>query len=235
MKKINKILTLFVFVLVMFLPIFAAGCQETGDPYIVIGRPFLTEYYVGEEINLELGTIEYTNKKGKTSVINATDPAIQISNFSTAAVGNYTLTLTYNGCSVDVDYSVSVLYDAVDTKGAYYLGSVASVLAEKYNETNHYTQGHPLYFDPQNCLDHLTFGQGFVMFQFKDVVNSRMCYDYQGIFYYTKTTVSRKNAYRLINGDTTDCTIVVINADQVRLTGKLEGILGLDMIFTVAS
>lgn len=234
MKKISKLIIVLVAV-VMFMPIFSTGCSQSVDPFIVVGVELQEEYFLNEEINLEKGSIEYTNSKGKTSIINLYDSEVEISNFNTSQLGTFTMTITYKGCSVDVEYVVTILHDVVTEKGARYYSEAGSIFALIYNEKNNYTPGHIKYVNPQNCIDMLSFGQGFVMFDVKDLDSMQTVYDAQEVFYYTKSVTNRKNVYSIIEGTTTNATITVISANQVKVEGKIASYDNINYTFTYNS
>ena len=79
--------------------------REVQATNIEIETPFKTNYYTGSALNVENGEIKVTYEDGtnETLVVSAD----MISDFDSSTAGEYKMTLTYAGYSVEIDYIVS--------------------------------------------------------------------------------------------------------------------------------
>lgn len=247
MKVFNKIITIFVLVLMASVPLFATGCAEADTPTtepltptITIHTEFQNEYYVGEAINLTGGKIEYTDASGNKNVVNVSDSDVQISGFSSAQEGDKTLTISYQNCQLEYDYSVYVLHDVVRDKSAFYY-SQYSLFTRIYNEDNGYTSGHPNYANPQQCRDTITFLTLDAMFSFATVGSGNsLTPSYNSVRNFSevhntmsRSIVNKQVVYTITKGTETNATITVINATQVRVQGRIDNYADCDYVFTL--
>lgn len=98
------------FVIILFLLLLVGGgiyiyfnfkdkCKE-----IVLQEEFKTEYFIGENLDVTNGKIKCVTYSGDEKVVDVTTD--MISNFSTKSIGEFKMTLEYEGKRIDVDYKV---------------------------------------------------------------------------------------------------------------------------------
>lgn len=93
-------------VLFLILPCFAlfCACGEQEKKYLEIVGDFQTTYYLDEEPDFSKIKVKYTYEDGRQVDISLKKD--MISNLNTKTVGAKTLTISYLGKSLNVDYSV---------------------------------------------------------------------------------------------------------------------------------
>ena len=112
----NKILTFgLAFVLICSAFLFSA-CVQTSQPHIKV-KGIATEYYVGDSLNLTNAKIEYY--VNQTSIIydEFQVKSNMVTGFSTATVGEFTMTITFNTLSTTLKYTVSEYVEPEDPDG----------------------------------------------------------------------------------------------------------------------
>ena len=80
-----------------------SACQKPEDK-ITIHTPFKTQYYVGEQLDVTGGILNYT-KDGKTTQVAITSN--MVTGFSSANAGTFNIVIYYQGLSVLVAYTVN--------------------------------------------------------------------------------------------------------------------------------
>jgi len=73
-------------------------------PALTVVSPFKTTYYVGESLDLTGGTVKYKNEDGEENTVDVTSGMVE--GFNSETAGNKTLTITYQGVTISVDYVV---------------------------------------------------------------------------------------------------------------------------------
>ena len=79
--------------------------REMKATNIEIKTPFNTEYYTGSPLNIKNGEITATYENGESVDLDVT--AEMISGFDSSEAGEFKLTLTHAGFSIEIDYVVS--------------------------------------------------------------------------------------------------------------------------------
>lgn len=104
-SNITIILSLMLIVVFLFCGIIFTGCsgQEVEESGIKIESQFKTEYYIGEEIDVSGGIIDYT-ENGKTEKVDITTD--MISDFSSQTTGTRPLLITYKNYSITLNYTI---------------------------------------------------------------------------------------------------------------------------------
>ena len=230
----KKIITSLALLLIMLMPIFAVGCKESITPFITIHTDFQNEYFFNEAINLENGKIEYTNASGDKTTIDISNSEVVITNFSTAEEGTRNMLITYQGCEVEYEYTVSILHDVVKSKSAFYYNKGQnSLFARLYNEKNGYQPNNHNYANYQTCYDIITFmDNNYFLLDFAENSDTLFpSYDYNKGFTATRSIENRKVVYTVAKDEYTSFTITVISANEVRLQGKIQSYADLDYTF----
>ena len=81
------------------------GCRIKKEPYIKV-KGIATEYSIGEELNLNNAIIEYYEDKDDDKYIEVVVESNMVTGFSTETAGTFTMTITYNNLSKQVQYTV---------------------------------------------------------------------------------------------------------------------------------
>jgi len=135
MKNKKSFILTFVLLLCFGAMLFT-GCSSQ-DPTLVLESNFKTEYYLGETIDLTNAKVKYTNNKGKEETFEVTID--MISGFETTSVGEFVLTITYEGLEVSVDYVVkkpATLVLVSTFKTTYYVGDDLDLTGGTIKYTN---------------------------------------------------------------------------------------------------
>ena len=102
MKKFIKIGLCFAFTLLLSASLLLTGCKKEAK--IELKEEFKVEYYIGEELDVTGGILNYTNEEGKTIPVAITSD--MVTGFSSTQVGSRQLIITYEGATLLVDYTV---------------------------------------------------------------------------------------------------------------------------------
>lgn len=101
MKKSLKFIVLPIMLLSCALMV--SACQKPEDK-VAIHTPFKTVYYVGDELDVTGGILNYT-KDGTTTQVVITSS--MITGFTSATAGTFNMVIYYDGLSVVVPYTVN--------------------------------------------------------------------------------------------------------------------------------
>ena len=100
----KKILLFCLTILCLVPSLLFVGCGEAPKEKLEIVKPFVTTYYLNEEINLSGSKLRYSYEDKRSVEIDITSE--MISNFTTKSFGTRNLKLTYLDKSIDVKYTV---------------------------------------------------------------------------------------------------------------------------------
>ncbi len=117
MKKITKILLMFVLIISCFAGVVAfAGCKENSKTITNIGlsKEIKTEYKLNEKLDLLDAKLVVTFNDATQSVLIITND--MISGFDTTTAGQKTLTITYQAKEIKVDYVVKEDFNTIMSK-----------------------------------------------------------------------------------------------------------------------
>ncbi len=126
MKLFSKALV--IFMLFSICTIFT-GCTTSDGYQILINKaPAKIEYFIGEELDVTGGIIDYIEEEGKPSkqVVLKND---MVSNFNTSTAGEKTAIVTYAGCTTTFNYTV---------KGILQQGDVYEIVVDVHPDDNSY-------------------------------------------------------------------------------------------------
>ena len=172
MKKITKILLMFVLIISCFAGVVAfAGCKENSKTITNIGlsKEIKTEYKLNEKLDLLDAKLVVTFNDATQSVLIITND--MISGFDTTTTGQKTLTITYQTKEIKVDYVVKEDFNTIMSKTAKNL-----LYAYKF-EAN--MQKYDTWSDQwYNSVEYVKNGRYFKKGRdIYDLVNEK-CYDY---------------------------------------------------------
>lgn len=123
----------------------ACGGNNTPDG-LLIHTEFDTTYYVGQNLDVSGGVLDYT-KNGKTTQITVTDD--MISGFTTESAGTRDMIVTYQGETLVISYTVSDVptKSDVSTSRVYKSNNVKTDGSEGYFYAKFFYIGEDLYFE----------------------------------------------------------------------------------------
>lgn len=114
--------------LVLLSTFLLVGCNEepsTQEPILSLKTSFQTEYEIGEELNILGGQLLYTDENGKETTVDIEESFV--TGFDSSTLGEKTMTVTYLGKSINVDYVINPeyanyneYYQAADDWGTYH-------------------------------------------------------------------------------------------------------------------
>ena len=97
--------------LVLLSTFLLVGCNEepsTQEPILSLKTSFQTEYEIGEELNILGGQLLYTDENGKETTVDIEESFV--TGFDSSTLGEKTMTVTYLGKSINVDYVINPEY-----------------------------------------------------------------------------------------------------------------------------
>lgn len=105
MRVFKKIAIAFALVLAICLPtILLAACDNGAKNKLSLEQAFKTEYYVGEELDVSGGILEYIDENGQATSVELLESMVSV--FSTEKPGNRKLLITYKNGTLTINYTV---------------------------------------------------------------------------------------------------------------------------------
>lgn len=213
MKKLLKFIVLPIMLLSCALMV--SGCLDKPEDKIAIHTPFKTVYYVGEELDVIGGILNYT-KDGKTTQVAITNT--MITGFNTLNAGNYNMIITYEGLTVVVPYTINnipeltlncnIIYKSeyiTSPGGYYYVKFLSQNSVGVYGSEEEYTTANP------PSMDHFTYGRAQIVS--KELIGGKWVLT----AYDTNTTADNRITIIITFDNTTpvEMKLVVPNGDSL--------------------